>query len=201
MHHRGANGPPFKFRLFQPFLSQRCAPCPFSMADFGKLDHMVESALPFVSQWATLEVNRAQLEVCLAGTFTIAFRVASKYHWTLVTVLCSPAAKVLIPDEEAAQDLSPAGWVCDRPHPASLVTVVSAMPASQAHMLVFQLSAAVTIVTAWAASQSDLIRPEDRFLFRHLRVLLFDILTSVRAGAGGPAMQQLSEEIDRSANT
>ena len=153
------------------FAAQWCTPCPFSMADFGKLDNMVESALPFVRQWATLEVRRAQLEVCLAGTSTIAFRVASKFHWSLVTVLCSIAANVLIPAEEAAQDLSPAGWVCDRPHPACLVTVVSTLPANQAHLLAFQLSAALTIVAEWCSSQSDLITPEVRMPFRHLRVL------------------------------
>ena len=48
------------------------------MADFQKLDAMVESALPFVRQWAAPDVHRAQLEICLAGTSTIAFQVASK---------------------------------------------------------------------------------------------------------------------------
>ena len=114
-----------------------------------------------------------------------------------MAVLCSLTARILIPDEEATQDLSPAGWVCDRPHPASLITVVSSMPAAQAHLLVFQLSAALAVVTDWGSSMSDLIKQEDR----NLRVLLFHILTSVRAGAGGPAMQQLSEEIDSCANS
>ena len=174
---------------------------PGGMADFQKLDDMAESALPFVRQWATVEVHRAQLEVCLAGVSTIAFKVASKLHWTLICVLCSIAARVLIPLEEAVQDLSPAGFVCDRPYPASLVTVVSSLPDNQAHLLVFQLSAALTIVTDWCSAQSELVTPGARMLFRHLRVLLFDILTSVRAGAGGPAMQRLSEEIDRSAGS
>ena len=154
------------------------------------------SALPFVRQWAAVAINRAQLEVCLAGTATMAFQVASKYHWTLVAVLCSLAARVLIPDEQATQDLAPAGWICDRPHPASLVTVVRAMPSSQAHLWVFQLSAALAVVTEWGSMQSDLIKPEDRLLFKHLRVLLFDILTSVRLAAGGRAAEQLSEEVD-----
>jgi hypothetical protein len=126
----------------------------------------------------------------------MAFQVASKYHWTLVAVLCSLAARVLIPDEQATQDLAPAGWICDRPHPASLVTVVRAMPSSQAHLWVFQLSAALAVVTEWGSMQSDLIKPEDRLLFKHLRVLLFDILTSVRLAAGDRAAEQLSEEVD-----
>lgn len=54
------------------------------------------------------------LEVCLAGASTMAFQVASKYHWTLVAVLRSLAAKVLISDEQATQDLTlRVGFVID----------------------------------------------------------------------------------------
>ena len=76
------------------------------------------------------------------------------------------------------------------------MTVVSAMPRSQAHLWVFQLSAALAAVTEWGSLQSDLVKTEDRLLFKHLRALLFDVLTSVRLGAGGRAMQQLSEKVE-----
>lgn len=70
---------------------------------------MATSALPFVQQCALLEENKAKLEVALAGVSTMAFAVASRFHWTLITVLWSIAARVLIPEDEATRDLAPAG--------------------------------------------------------------------------------------------
>ena len=84
------------------------------MTDFTKLDAMVESALPFVREWASDEHHKTHLEVCLAGTSAVALHLALKYHWTLIAVLCSIAAKVLIPDDAAQRDIDPAGWIQDR---------------------------------------------------------------------------------------
>ena len=165
------------------------------MTDFVRLKDMVASALPFVREWATDDTNHARLEVCLAGVSAVAFHLASKYHWSLIAVLCSLAAKVLISDDAAQADLDPAGWIKERAHPASVVTFVSSLPDAQAHLLVFQLSAALSLVTDWATSQSPLLKPEDHLLFKHLRAMLFDLLTSARLGAGGLAVDQLIDSL------
>ena len=165
------------------------------MTDFVRLNDMVASALPFVREWATDDTNHARLEVCLAGVSAVAFHLASKYHWSLIAVLCSLAAKVLISDDAAQSDLDPAGWIKERAHPASVVTFVSSLPDAQAHLLVFQLSAALSLVTDWATSQSPLLKPEDHLLFKHLRAMLFDLLTSARLGAGGLAVDQLIDSL------
>ena len=99
--------------------------------------------------------------------------LASKYHWSLIAVLCSLAAKVLISDDAAQADLDPAGWIKERARPASVLTFVSSLPDAQAHLLVFQLSAALSVVTDWAISQSPLLKPEDHLLFKHLRAMPF----------------------------
>ena len=79
------------------------------MTDFAKLEAMVDSALPFVREWASDDHRRAHLEICLAGCAAVARHLASRFHWTLISVLCSLAAKVLITQEEAQADLAPSG--------------------------------------------------------------------------------------------
>ena len=103
--------------------------------------------------------------------------------------------KFLISDDAAQADLDPAGWIKERARPASVLTFVSSLPDAQAHLLVFQLSAALSVVTDWAISQSPLLKPEDHLLFKHLRAMLFDLLTSARLGAGGLAVDQLMDSL------
>ena len=165
------------------------------MTDFAKLEAMVDSALPFVRDWASDEHRRAHLEICLAGCSAVALHLASKYHWTLIAVLCSLAAKVLITQEEAQSDLAPSGWITDRTHPCSVVTFTLSLPVEQAHLLVFQLSAALSVVTEWGQARSPLLAPEDHLVFRHLRSMLFDLITAARLGAGGRATDQLMDEL------
>ena len=157
------------------------------MTDFAKLEAMVNSALPFVREWASDDHHRAHLEVCLAGCAAVAKHLASRFHWTLISVLCSLAAKVLITQDEAQADLAPSGWIPDRTHPCSVITFTLALPVEQAHLLVFQLSGALSVVTEWGLSSSPLLTPEDHLVFRHLRSMLFDLITAVRLGAGGQA--------------
>ena len=47
----------------------------------------------------------------------------------------------------------------------------------------------------WATSQSPLLKPEDLLLFKHLRAMLFDLLTSARLGAGDRAVDQLIDSL------
>lgn len=82
------------------------------MTVFEKLDAMVESALPFVRQWADSEVNRAvgglprwRLHDGFPGCFEVPLDSGSG------AVL---AARVLISDEQATQDLTlRVGFVID----------------------------------------------------------------------------------------
>ena len=76
-----------------------------------------------------------------------------------------------------------------------MVTFTLSLPIEQAHLLVFQLSAALSVVTEWGQAQSPLLSPEDHLVFRHLRAMLFDLITAARLGAGGRAMDQLLEEM------
>ena len=105
---------------------------------------------------------------------------------------------MLITQEEAQADLAPSGWITDRTHPCSVVTFTLSLPAQQAHLLVFQLSAALSVVTEWGLSQSPLLGPEDHLVFRHLRSMLFDLITAARLGAGGRAVDQMLEELPES---
>jgi hypothetical protein len=75
------------------------------------------------------------------------------------------------------------------------MTFVLSLPVEQAHLLVFQLSAALSVVTEWSMTQSPMLKAEDHLLFRHLRAMLFDLITSARLGAGGRAAEQLTESI------
>ena len=68
-------------------------------------------------------------------------------------------------------------------------------------MLVFQLSAALSVVSEWGMAQSPLLKPEDYLLFKHLRSMLFDLITAVRLGAGGRATDQLLEELPEPEST
>ena len=156
---------------------------------------MVDSALPFVREWASDEHRRAHLEICLAGSSAVALHLASKYHWTLIAVLCSLAAKVLITQEEAQSDLAPSGWIADRAHPCSVVTFTLSLPVEKAHLFVFQLSATLSVVTEWGLAQSPLSSPKDHLLFKHLRAMLFDLITSACLGAGGRAADQITDEL------
>ena len=165
------------------------------MTDFAKLDAMVDSALPFVREWASDEHHKAHLEVALAGASAVALHLASRFHWALMAVLCALASKVLITQEEAQADLSPAGWIKDRAHASSVVTFTLSLPVEKAHLFVFQLSAALSVVTEWDMAQSPLLSPEDHLLFKHLRAMLFDLITSARLGAGGRAADQLTDEL------
>jgi hypothetical protein len=165
------------------------------MTDFAKLEAMVDSALPFVREWASDDHRRAHLEICLAGCAAVARHLASRFHWTLISVLCSLAAKVLITQEEAQAELAPSGWITDRTHPCSVVTFTLSLPVEQAHLLVFQLSGALSVVTEWGQSSSPLLTPEDHLVFRHLRSMLFDLITAARLGAGGRATDQLMDEL------
>ena len=113
------------------------------MTDFAKLEAMVDSALPFVKDWASDEHRRAHLEICLAGCSAVARHLASRFHWTFFPFCASVAlarsshlkvsldvdrrplflaAKTLITQDEAQSDLAPSGWIPDRTHPCSVVT-------------------------------------------------------------------------------
>jgi len=94
---------------------------------------------------------------------------------------------VLITQEEAQADLAPSGWIPDRTHPCSAITFTLSLPVEQAHLLVFQLSGALSVVTEWGLSSSPLLTLDDHLVFRHLRSMLFDLITAVRLGAGGQA--------------
>jgi len=62
---------------------------------------------------------------------------------------------------------------------------------SQAHLLAFQLAAALEMVSQWIMADSLLIGTEARLIFKHLKTSLFDILVPVRLAAGGQAAESL----------
>ena len=106
-------------------------------------------------------------------------------------MLCSVAGHILSAGDPEAGDLSPANWVPSRPHPCSVITWVLSLSTPQAHLLAFQLAAALEMVSQWITSESTLIGPDARMIFKHLKSSLFDILVPVRLAAGGQAAESL----------
>ena len=161
------------------------------MCDFRKLNDMVLASLPFVEEWSRVQAHRDQLEVALAGVAALMLAVGSQYNHSLLAVLCSVAGHVLAAGDPDAGDLSPANWVPARAHPCSVITWVLSLTQAQAHLLAFQLAAALEMVSQWIMADSTLIGPEARLTFRHLKTVLFDILVPVRLAAGGQAAESL----------
>ena len=145
------------------------------MCDFRKLNDMVLASLPFVEEWSRVQAHRDQLEVALAGVAALMLAVGSQYNHSLLAVLCSVAGHVLAAGDPDAGDLSPANWVLARAHPCSVITWVLSLTQAQAHLLAFQLAAALEMVSQWIMADSTLIGPEARLTFRHLKTVLFDI--------------------------
>jgi hypothetical protein len=161
------------------------------MCDFRKLNDMVLASLPFVEEWSRVQAHRDQLEVALAGVAALMLAVGSQYNHSLLAVLCSVAGHILAAGDPEAGDLSPAHWVPSRAHPCSVITWVLSLPQAQAHLLAFQLAAALEMVSQWIMADSTLIGPEARLIFKHLKTSLFDILVPVRLAAGGQAAESL----------
>ena len=160
------------------------------MCDFLKLNDMVLT-LPFVEEWSRVQVHKDQLEVALAGVAALMLGVGSQYNHSLLAVLCSVAGHILAAGDPDAGDLSPAHWVPSRPSPCSVITWVLALPQAQAHLLAFQLAAALEMVSQWIMAESPLISPEAQLIFKHLKACLFDLLVPVRLAAGGQAAESL----------
>ena len=161
------------------------------MCDFRKLNDMVLAALPFVEEWSRVQSHKDQLEVALAGVAALMLGVGSQYNHSLLAVLCSVAGHILAAGDPEAGDLSPAHWVPTRSSPCSVITWVLSLPQAQAHLLAFQLAAALEMVSQWIMADSPLIDPEARLIFKHLKTCLFDILVPVRLAAGGQAAESL----------
>ena len=164
---------------------------PCTMCDFRKLNDMVLQLLPYVEEWSWVQVHKDQLEVALAGVAALMLGVGSQYNYTLLAVLCSVAGHILAAGDPDAGDLSPTHWVPSRPSPCSVITWVLALPQAQAHLLAFQLAAALEMVSQWITAESPLLSPEALLVAKHLKVCLFDILVPVRLAAGGQAAESL----------
>jgi hypothetical protein len=161
------------------------------MCDFRKLNDMVLAALPFVEEWSHVQAYKDRLEVALAGVAALMLGVGSQYSHSLLAVLCSIAGHILGADDPDAGDLCPAHWVPVRNSPCPVITWVLSLPQAQAHLLAFQLAAALDMVSKWVIDESPFVSPEARLVFKHLRVCLFDMLVPVRLGAGGQAAESL----------
>ena len=162
-----------------------------TMCDFRKLNDMVLQLLPYVEDWSRVQVHKDQLEVALAGVAALMLGVGSQYNYTLLAVLCSVAGHILAAGDPDAGDLSPSHWIPSRPSPCSVITWVLALPQAQAHLLAFQLAAALEMVSQWLSADSPLLSPEALLVAKHLKVCLFDILVPVRLAAGGQAAESL----------
>eukprot|EP00435_Cladocopium_sp_Y103_P060785 s1725_g22.t1 len=166
---------------------------PRRMADFVCMEAMADSALPFVRDWCSNIDNRRKLEVAYSGMITACRGIVSRMHWCGLAILCSIASRVVIPEEDAQQELTVARWISPRAYPSSVATFAASLPSDALCLWFFELTAALSVLTDWLEITSPLLRAEDHYLFRHVKVEVFDVLGLVRVAASGREPESVLE--------
>eukprot|EP00435_Cladocopium_sp_Y103_P054413 s1096_g17.t1 len=160
------------------------------MADYARMQAMAGSALPFVQEWCCDAHHRQQLEVAHSGLITACGAVVSKMHWSGLGIFCWIAEQVLLPEEGETV----ASWIPGRSIPEPVIAFVTSLSDDALYRWFFELNTALLVVTDWLASISLAVTEDERYLFRHLKCMLVDLIVLVRFGDCGREMDRAVQQ-------